>query len=270
MTARAKSKVEAYCETWASSLALLLSRLSSESWHARPATDAIEYVPIFRVRVSRENELDGRQWFSFSTADATELLRIFQQQEPSSTTEPGQAQKAAIVDLVQQWAELAARALEADFGRLVLQVALEESSTESGCAATLLHVSDGSRSIAVLLQIGEDLATALNQRRAAPVKTSPEMASARIEELVSQGNLGLLMDVELGVMLQFGCRQATLREVLELAIGAVLELDREIQEPVDLLLNGRVVARGEVVVIDGNYGLRVTEVASARQRVDSL
>ncbi len=64
-----------------------------------------------------------------------------------------------------------------------------------------------------------------------------------------QGNLGLLMDVELDVRLQFGCRQTTLREVLELATGAVLELDREIQEPVDLLLNGRVVARGEVVVV---------------------
>ena len=85
-----------------------------------------------------------------------------------------------------------------------------------------------------------------------------------------QGNLGLLMDVELDVRLQFGCRQTTLREVLELTTGAVLELDREIQEPVDLLLNGRVVARGEVVVVDGNYGLRVTEVASAQQRVDSL
>jgi flagellar motor switch protein FliN len=98
----------------------------------------------------------------------------------------------------------------------------------------------------------------------------PENASARVEELIRQGNLGLLMDVELDVRLQFGCRQTTLREVLELTTGAVLELDREIQEPVDLLLNGRVVARGEVVVVDGNYGLRVTEVASAQQRVDSL
>jgi len=91
-----------------------------------------------------------------------------------------------------------------------------------------------------------------------------------VEELVRQGNLDLLMDVELGVTLQFGCRQATLREVLELAPGAVLELDREIEQPVDLVLNGRVIARGEVVVIDGNYGLRVNEVASAQQRVDSL
>jgi flagellar motor switch protein FliN len=101
-------------------------------------------------------------------------------------------------------------------------------------------------------------------------KGEQESASGRIEELVRAGNLELLMDVELVVRLQFGCLETTLRDVLELTTGAVLELDREIHEPVDLLLNGRVVASGEVVVIDGNYGLRVTEVASARQRVDSL
>ncbi len=118
----------------------------------------------------------------------------------------------------------------------------------------------------------EETPTASLDRDAAAAAAGPPAgnASARIEELVRQGNLGLLMGVELGVMLQFGCRQATLREVLELATGAVLELDREIEQPVDLLLNGRVVARGEVVVMDGNYGLRVTEVASPQQRVDSL
>jgi flagellar motor switch protein FliN/FliY len=52
-----------------------------------------------------------------------------------------------------------------------------------------------------------------------------------------------------------------LREVLDLNPGSVIELDRKIQEPVDLLLDGKLVARGEVVVIEGNYGLRVTDVS---------
>ena len=262
-------KVEAYCEAWVSSLARLLSRLSSVSWQAEPATGAGDYAPIVRVCVTAMSELNGQQWFSFSEADAAELLRI-SKQGSSATTEPGQPQKEAVVELVQQWADLAAGALEADFGKLSPQVALEESSPERCSAAKLLHVSDGSVSIAALFEIDENLGTALDRLRDSPAKTSPEMASARIEDLVRQGNLGLLMDVELSVMLQFGCRQATLREVLELATGAVLELDREIEQPVDLLLNGRVIARGEVVVIDGNYGLRVTEVASAQQRLGSL
>ena len=53
---------------------------------------------------------------------------------------------------------------------------------------------------------------------------------------------------------------AGLREVLELTSGSVIELDRQVEEPVELLLEGKVIARGEAVVIDGNYGLRVTEV----------
>jgi flagellar motor switch protein FliN/FliY len=51
-----------------------------------------------------------------------------------------------------------------------------------------------------------------------------------------------------------------LREVLELATGSVIELDRQVDEPVELLLDGKVIARGEAVIVDGNYGLRVTEI----------
>lgn len=75
-----------------------------------------------------------------------------------------------------------------------------------------------------------------------------------------QVNLDLVMDVELSVTLRFGQRKLALREVLELTTGSVIELDRQVEEPVELLLEGKVIARGEAVVIDGNYGLRVTEV----------
>lgn len=75
-----------------------------------------------------------------------------------------------------------------------------------------------------------------------------------------QPNLDLVLDVELDVTLRFGQRMMTLREVLDLTSGSVIELDRQVEEPVELLLEGKVIARGEAVVIDGNYGLRVTEV----------
>jgi flagellar motor switch protein FliN/FliY len=73
-------------------------------------------------------------------------------------------------------------------------------------------------------------------------------------------NLDLVLDVELNVTLRFGERKLPLREVLDLGTGAVVELDRQVDEPVELILDGRVVARGEAVIIDGNYGLRVTQV----------
>jgi flagellar motor switch protein FliN/FliY len=73
-------------------------------------------------------------------------------------------------------------------------------------------------------------------------------------------NLQMVMDVELSVSLRFGQRQLPLRDVLELSSGTVIELDRMVDEPVELLLDGKVIARGEAVIVDGNYGLRVTEI----------
>ena len=73
-------------------------------------------------------------------------------------------------------------------------------------------------------------------------------------------NLDLVMDVELSVTLRFGQRELALREVLELESGSVIELDRRVDAPVELLLDGKVIAIGEAVIVDGNYGLRVTKV----------
>jgi flagellar motor switch protein FliN len=77
---------------------------------------------------------------------------------------------------------------------------------------------------------------------------------------IDPANFKLAMDVELNVSLRFGQRQMPLRDVLELTNGAVIELDRHVDDPVELLLDGRVIARGEAVIVDGNYGLRVTEI----------
>jgi flagellar motor switch protein FliN/FliY len=82
---------------------------------------------------------------------------------------------------------------------------------------------------------------------------------------VHPANLKLVMDVELNVSLRFGQRQMPLREVLGLASGSVVELDRKVNEPVELLLDGKLVARGEAVIVDGNYGLRVTEIPQSIQ-----
>jgi flagellar motor switch protein FliN/FliY len=75
-----------------------------------------------------------------------------------------------------------------------------------------------------------------------------------------QEKLELLMDVELDVVLRFGGRNILLKEILDLGPGSVVELDRTIQDEADLLLDGRLVARGEVVVVERNFGIRITEV----------
>lgn len=73
-------------------------------------------------------------------------------------------------------------------------------------------------------------------------------------------SLGSLMDVPVRVTVQVGRTSMALAELMTLGPGSLIELDREAHEPVDVLVNGRVVARGEVVTIDDRYGVRITSV----------
>jgi flagellar motor switch protein FliN len=90
---------------------------------------------------------------------------------------------------------------------------------------------------------------------AAPATTPP----GRGEDLPR--GIELLHGVDMEVTVEIGRTRMTVRELLDLAPGAVLELDRAAGSPADLLVNGRLIARGEVVVIDEDFGLRITEIA---------
>ncbi len=70
--------------------------------------------------------------------------------------------------------------------------------------------------------------------------------------------------------MRFGQREMRLHDILQLNQGSVVELESEVQDPAELLVGGKVIARGDVVVVDGNYGLRVTEVVSPGHRIDAF
>jgi flagellar motor switch protein FliN/FliY len=86
---------------------------------------------------------------------------------------------------------------------------------------------------------------------------------------VADPKLDVLLDIELPVTLRFGRTQMLLGEVMALGSGSVIEFDRAVDEPVEVLVNGRVIARGETVMVQGNYAVRVSEIASRRERLDS-
>ena len=87
---------------------------------------------------------------------------------------------------------------------------------------------------------------------------------------VASGGIDLLLDVELETSLRFGSREMPLNELLELGAGDVVELDRHVSDPVDLLVGNKIVARGEVVLINGSFGLRVLEVAEPKKCLESI
>lgn len=85
-----------------------------------------------------------------------------------------------------------------------------------------------------------------------------------------QGNLDLLLDVRIPVTVEVGHAQLSLDEILQLVPGSVVRLDKKAEDPVDLRVNGKLVARGEVVMIDDSYGLRITKIVDPRERLESL
>jgi flagellar motor switch protein FliN/FliY len=89
-------------------------------------------------------------------------------------------------------------------------------------------------------------------------------------ETEDSSNFGLLMDVQLPVSIRFGETEMILEEVVKLGIGSVIELNSGIDQPVELVVNNRTLARGEIVTVDGFYGIRITEITSAGEQFKSL
>jgi flagellar motor switch protein FliN/FliY len=83
-------------------------------------------------------------------------------------------------------------------------------------------------------------------------------------------DIRMLLEVPLQIAVELGRTRLTIRELLELSQGSILELDRHAGEPVDVLVNGRPLARGEVVVIDEDFGIRITDVVSEEERLRSM
>lgn len=87
---------------------------------------------------------------------------------------------------------------------------------------------------------------------------------------IEENNLNLLMDIPLKVTVELGRTQKQIKDILELSQGSIIELDKLAGEPVDILVNNKLIAKGEVVVIDENFGVRVTDIVSQWDRIQKL
>jgi flagellar motor switch protein FliN/FliY len=133
------------------------------------------------------------------------------------------------------------------------RIALHRLSTFPDGAVIPLLGSGGPRAfvaVAVAPPVGADTAAARPSVEPAPLA---DLTSARLD---------LLRGVEMAATAELGRARMTVNELLTLRTGAVIELDRAAGAPADLYVNGRLIARGEVVVIDENYGIRITQVVS--------
>jgi flagellar motor switch protein FliN len=183
------------------------------------------------------------------------------------------------------WAEILREVAEAAVGDLLAQTGLKcrvekfEPIDGESKVTRAFQLRAGDRSWTVLvkddLHPAEGTKAAASTRPAAATTKSGTFADQEPERDAMSASgpspgIQLLLDVELEASLRFGCREMPLGSILDLGPGDVVQLDRHVTDPVDLIVGDKIVARGEVVLVNGNFGLRVTEVAAPKKRLESI
>lgn len=193
----------------------------------------------------------------------------------------GVDQKAGWSEILKESADAACGELLAATGKKCRVENFEEISGESKVSCAF-QLKSGDRAWTILVRdevrapkpaaapqpakpSGPSAPAAAGQSSPAP----PSSAEPSPQANLSAG-IELLLDVELEAALRFGCKELPLAEILDLGPGDVVQLDRNVADPVDLIIGDKIVARGEVVLVNGNFGLRVTEVAAPRKRLESI
>jgi flagellar motor switch protein FliN len=139
-----------------------------------------------------------------------------------------------------------------------------DDDLERQLAAALGNGASGRRDdiIDALSDNGEDLEVPIQ-----PVKF-PQLRPS--DDRVSQDDIDRLLDVSLMVCVELGRRHMLIKDILELGPGKIVELEKLAGEPVDILVNGKILARGEVVVVDENFGVRITDLVDPKDRIRML
>ncbi len=108
------------------------------------------------------------------------------------------------------------------------------------------------------------------EAEAPPAERGRDTAVAARRSSTVPPTMDLILDVELPVSISFGKTELPMKDVLKLTTGSIVELNRGVNDPVEVMVNHCLIARGEVVVVEGNYGVRIQHIASRLDRMRSL
>jgi len=261
-----------HIEAWAECFAQVLGQISGSALPCAALGEAPAELPSASdsdlwIVCTSSGGLRGEMSLRLPPASALRLAQILMSEPPAPQAELTAEHREAALELLRQVAGLVATSLKPRWGEVQLRLGAAAGSPSWPAASTFwLRVGEDSSSpTLVQAHFSAALMAALRPEKAEQEQPSSASPAAAVSPVPEDSNikLDLLMDVELAVTLRFGSRRLLLRDVLDLTPGAVIELDRQVEDPVDMLLDGRLLARGEVVVLDGNYALRVTDVAPA-------
>jgi flagellar motor switch protein FliN/FliY len=199
----------------------------------------------------------GGAALKLSQSSLATLAQVLLDQSGPSDTRSGEVHVRAVQDLLQHGITLAAHEVGVDVGAVQVKYSAQEPVWQAADSVSLVAADGPSSACPLGFYFSAEWIEMMNKTNAG--RTAGQLDGALASAASLEDTLGLIMDVDLEVTLRFGRRRLSLKEILGLAPGAVVELENHLQDPVELLLGEKVMARGEVVVVDGNYGVRVTE-----------
>jgi flagellar motor switch protein FliN/FliY len=262
-----------FAQLWIDALSAVLAQIASapfpfDAAEAAPETGAPNANDL-HVTITAGGGVRGEMSLRIPQATVLDLVRIFIGDAETGVRELTADDRSGVEELLRQIAGQVSTAAKPNWGEMPLTVTLSETPTWPPAAGGWIASSPAApRQVGLEWKLSAALLSALLaawQEDAPPVPSSSSASAGPSGGALDPGNLGFFMDVELDVTLRFGGKDILLKEILDLGPGSVLELDREIQDPADLLLDGKLIARGELVMVNGNYGLRVTEVFTNSQ-----
>ena len=244
-----------FANAFAGSFAEMLTLKLGTSWLLTILDDAgpaEPTKPVVYFRLSAAGGLQGECFVAFEQTQVIEFGSKLLEQPGSAFSD---AQAGALAEVIVAAMEGVSSSLAAQFNGVTFNVDRVEDVRLEELLSVPLDISNEAKAqTPVVLYFNEQLLAALS------ASNGPAPSAPAKKATIDPANLQLVMDVELNVSLRFGQCQLPLRDVLDLTSGSVIELDRDVDDPVELLLDGKVIARGEAVIVDGNYGLRVTEI----------
>jgi flagellar motor switch protein FliN len=254
-----------FVQLWAENMAKVMAQIASAPFPVEIASRTGDEVPAAAeadtyLTVTAAGTVRGEMCLRVPESVALALAKFFTGDTDADRKEFTANDRSAVEELFRQVAGHVSTAANQRWKEVPITLVLGEAPTWSpGASGWLCSGADAKFKLEIEWRLSSALAASLQAAWQQP-PVNDAAAVSPDTGLAEASKFDLLMNVELDVTLRFGGRDILLKDILELGAGSVLELDREITDPADLLLDGKLIARGEVVVVDGNFGLRVVEV----------
>ncbi len=213
----------------------------------------------------------GALWIAADPAAADRIIDAILEAAGIADADPG-TRESTLREVLGQACGGLARRISARCGREVSAGTLAPHPNPPPLAWRSIHATLPAGTAQILFAGDPELASALQLPEAEPPREPPpdEPGEDPPDRFARSKTLELLLDVEMPVRVSFGRTMLPLKDIVKLTTGSIVELNRSVADPVEVIVNNCVVARGEVVVVEGNFGIRIDQVVSKEERLRVL